>query len=69
MDRIILHSDCNCFYASVEMHRNPALRGTAMCVGGREDTRHGIVLAKSPLAKRYGVKTGEVQRPQRRASL
>ena len=23
-DRIILHSDCNCFYASVEMLHNPA---------------------------------------------
>ena len=58
-DRAILHSDCNCFYASVEMHRRPELRGTAMCVGGDVERRHGIVLAKSPLAKAAGVKTGE----------
>ncbi|MBR2835459.1 MAG: hypothetical protein IKE43_07110 [Coriobacteriales bacterium] len=58
-DRAILHSDCNCFYASVEMHLNPELRGTAMCVGGDVERRHGIVLAKSPLAKAAGVKTGE----------
>ena len=58
-DRVIFHSDCNCFYASVEMHRRPELRGTAMCVGGHEESRHGIVLAKSPLAKAAGVKTGE----------
>ena len=60
VDRVILHSDCNCFYASVEMHRRPELRGTAMCVGGDVEARHGIVLAKSPLAKAAGVKTGEV---------
>ena len=59
MDRVILHSDCNCFYAGVEMHRRPELRGRAVCVGGDEEARHGIVLAKSPLAKAYGVKTGE----------
>jgi len=58
-DRVIFHSDCNCFYASVEMHRRPELRGMAMCVGGHEESRHGIVLAKSPLAKAAGVKTGE----------
>ena len=59
MDRVVLHSDCNCFYASVEMHRHPELRGTAMCVGGDVESRHGIVLAKSPLAKASGVKTVE----------
>ena len=51
MDRVVLHSDCNCFYASVEMHRHPELRGTAMCVGGDVESRHGIVLAKSRVAK------------------
>ena len=59
MDRVVLHVDCNCFYASVEMHRRPELRGTAMCVGGDVEARHGIVLAKSPLAKAAGVKTGQ----------
>ncbi len=59
MDRVILHSDCNCFYASVEMHRRPELRGRAMAVGGDPESRHGIILAKSPLAKAAGVKTGE----------
>jgi len=60
MDRAILHSDLNCFYASVEMMLDPKLRGKAVAVCGSTEDRHGIVLAKSELAKRAGVKTGMV---------
>lgn len=60
MERVILHSDLNCYYASVEQMLNPRLRGTAMAVCGSTELRHGIVLAKSELAKRAGVKTGMV---------
>lgn len=49
--RTILHSDLNCFYASVEMMLNPDLRGKAVAVCGATEDRHGIVLAKSELAK------------------
>lgn len=59
MSRIILHSDCNAFYASVECFLNPELRGKAVAVCGDEETRHGIILAKSQQAKLFGVKTGE----------
>lgn len=59
-DRAILHSDANCFYASVEMALNPELRGKAIAVCGSIEDRHGIVLAKSEKAKRAGVKTGMV---------
>ncbi len=54
---MILHSDCNCFYASVEMCENPALRGKKVAVCGSEDNRHGIVLTASYPAKRCGVRT------------
>lgn len=59
-DRVILHSDMNCFYASVEMMLHPELRGKAVAVCGATESRHGIVLAKSELAKRAGIKTGMV---------
>ena len=58
MDRIILHSDCNCFYASVEMLHHPELEGLALAVGGDPEARHGIVLTANYIAKRKGVKTG-----------
>lgn len=46
-DRAILHSDANCFYASVETVLNPDFRGQAIAVCGSPEERHGIVLAKS----------------------
>ena len=58
MDRVILHSDINACYASVELLFRPELRGRPVAVGGDEERRHGIVLAKSEEAKRAGVKTG-----------
>ena len=58
--RAILHSDMNSYYASVEMMLNPTLRGKAVAVCGSTENRHGIVLAKSELAKKAGVKTGMV---------
>ena len=60
MERIILHSDLNSFYASVEMMLDPSLRGKAVAVCGSTEDRHGIVLAKSELAKKAGIKTGMV---------
>ena len=58
MDATILHADCNAFYVSCEMSENPKLRGKAVAVAGDPDARHGIILAKSDLAKRAGIKTG-----------
>ena len=58
-DRIILHCDCNCFFASVEMTFDPRLKNVPMAVGGDETKRHGIILAKNELAKKFNIKTGE----------
>lgn len=54
----LLHSDANSFYASVELLFRPALRSKPVVVGGDEEARHGIVLTKNIIAKRYGIKTG-----------
>lgn len=58
IDRVILHSDFNSFYASVELLHRPELRGHPMAVGGDPEARRGIVLAKDQLAKKAGVQTG-----------
>ncbi len=58
--RTILHSDLNNFYASVECLRRPEIRGKPVVVVGAKEERHGVVLAKNMIAKRAGVKTGDV---------
>ena len=58
--RTILHSDLNNFYASVECLRRPELRDKPVVVVGAKEDRHGIVLAKNMIAKRAGVRTGDV---------
>ena len=59
MDRVILHCDCNSFFASVELLFLPQYRDKPVAVCGSVDDRHGIVLAKNELAKRFGVATAE----------
>lgn len=65
-NRLIFHIDVNSAFLSWEcvyrLSQDPEaldLRTIASAVGGDASTRHGIVLAKSPLAKRCGVVTGE----------
>ncbi|MBO4693009.1 MAG: DNA polymerase IV [Clostridia bacterium] len=58
-DRIILHSDLNNFFASVSLLSNPTLYDMPVAVCGSVEARHGIVLAKNEIAKKYGVKTAE----------
>ncbi|MBS7298825.1 MAG: DNA polymerase IV [Eubacteriales bacterium] len=60
MDRVILHIDANCFFASVETAYNPKLAGLPIAVCGDAEARHGIILTANYNAKRgFGVKTGE----------
>ena len=58
-DRVILHCDCNSFFASVEAALNPDLKNVPMAVGGSVEARHGIILAKNELAKKYNIQTAE----------
>ncbi len=59
MSRVILHCDCNSFFASVETVLNPEYKNVPMAVCGSQSDRHGIVLAKNELAKKYNIATAE----------
>lgn len=54
----VAHIDANYFYGQVEALFRPEVRGKAFVVGGDQESRKGIVLTKSPLAKYFGIKTG-----------
>lgn len=62
---IIFHIDVNSAYLSwtaVEQLKNGAetdLRTIPAIIGGDQKSRHGVVLAKSVPAKKYGIHTGE----------
>lgn len=65
MDKKILHIDVNnAFLSWTAVHRlskgeKQDLRLIPSVVGGDEETRHGIVVAKSNVAKKFGIKTAE----------
>ncbi|BEV72526.1 DNA polymerase IV [Paludibacterium sp. THUN1379] len=52
--RKIIHIDCDCFYASIEMRDNPSWRGIPLAVGGRPDSR-GVIATCNYEARRFGV--------------
>lgn len=65
MESIIFHIDVNSAYLSwsalslLEKGANTDLRKIPAIIGGDMEKRHGVVLAKSIPAKKYGVTTGE----------
>lgn len=50
-ERAYAHIDCNSFFASCEVLRNPSLKGKCVCVGDQ------LIIAASYEAKRRGIKT------------
>ncbi len=52
----IIHCDCDCFYAAIEMRDDSSLRGKPLAVGGRPDQR-GVVATCNYEARRYGVRS------------
>ena len=58
-DRVILHCDCNSYYASVEELLRPELKNVPMAVAGDPKNRHGVIVAKNLLAKKFGIQTGD----------
>lgn len=65
MQPVIFHIDVNSAYLSwtaVEQLKNGAktdIREIPAIIGGDQKSRHGVVLAKSVPAKKYGIRTGE----------
>ncbi|MBD3895167.1 DNA polymerase IV [Halomonas sp. ML-15] len=54
--RKILHADCDCFYAAVEMRDQPALREVPLAVGGSAE-RRGVVATCNYPARAFGVRS------------
>ena len=52
--RKILHIDCDCFFAAVEMRDNPSLQHIPLAIGGRSD-RRGVIATCNYPARQYGV--------------
>lgn len=52
--RKIIHCDCDCFYAAVEIRDDPALHGLPVAVGGSAD-RRGVITTCNYPARSYGV--------------
>ncbi|MDR2209321.1 MAG: DNA polymerase IV [Azoarcus sp.] len=54
--RKIIHCDCDCFYAAVEMRDDPTLRGKPLAVGGRAEAR-GVIATCNYEARAFGVRS------------
>ena len=52
--RKIIHCDCDCFYAAVEMRDNPALNDVPIAIGGSVEQR-GVVATCNYPAREFGI--------------
>lgn len=56
VQRKIIHCDCDCFFAAVEMRDNPALANIPIAVGGSSD-RRGVISTCNYQARAFGVRS------------
>lgn len=56
VDRKIIHCDCDCFYAAVEMRDNPAYTDIALAIGGPANSR-GVIATCNYKAREFGVRS------------
>jgi len=54
--RKIIHCDCDCFYAAVEMRDDPSLVNLPIAIGGKSD-RRGVVATCNYKARQFGVRS------------
>lgn len=59
--RKIIHIDCDCFYAAIEMRDDPRLAGRPLAVGGAPE-RRGVVATCNYAARAYGVRSAMASR-------
>ncbi|MFG6158379.1 DNA polymerase IV [Halomonas sp. 1390] len=52
--RKILHVDCDCFFAAVEMRDDPSLRDIPLAIGGSRE-RRGVIATCNYPAREYGI--------------
>lgn len=52
--RKIIHCDCDCFFAAVEMRDDPSLRDIPLAIGGASD-RRGVISTCNYPARKFGI--------------
>jgi DNA polymerase-4 len=52
--RKVLHIDCDCFFAAVEMRENPQLCHVPIAIGGHSD-RRGVISTCNYPARKWGI--------------
>ncbi|WP_432723604.1 DNA polymerase IV [Jeongeupia wiesaeckerbachi] len=55
-ERKIIHIDCDCFYAAVEMRDDPSLRDVPLAIGGAAE-RRGVIATCNYPARRFGIRS------------
>ncbi|PVZ63902.1 DNA polymerase IV [Pelagibaculum spongiae] len=54
--RKIIHCDCDCFFAAVEIRDNPELRALPVAIGGSSD-RRGVISTCNYVARKFGIRS------------
>jgi len=54
--RQVLHVDCDCFFAAVEMRDQPQFRHVPLAIGGASD-RRGVISTCNYIARKFGVRS------------
>ncbi len=54
MTRKIIHCDCDCFFAAIEIRDDPALAGLPVAVGG-DPGKRGVIATCNYEARKYGI--------------
>lgn len=56
MSRKIIHCDCDCFFAAIEMRDNPSLKDLPLAIGGKPEQR-GVIATCNYVARAFGVRS------------